>query len=98
MIIWSVAATRSLLRHAGAVSDGGGAAHSPTLADILQVNPLAPLFEMARKWIIDPTAPGPVEMAGGFAQLLPAIAIYIGICVFAVWTFRREAPRIAEQL
>ena len=71
---------------------------SPTLADILQINPLAPLFEMARKWVIDPTAPGPVEMAGGFARLLPAIAIYVGICVFAVWTFRREAPRIAEQL
>jgi hypothetical protein len=30
--------------------------------------------------------------------LIPAIAIYVGTCVLAVWVFRREAPRIAEQL
>ena len=71
---------------------------SQTLADILQINPLAPLFELARTWVIDPTAPGPVDLAGGFARLLPAIAIYVAICVLAVWFFNREAPRIAEQL
>jgi ABC-2 type transport system permease protein len=70
----------------------------PTFQDILLINPFTPLLELARKWVIDPAAPGPVQTAGGFAGLLPAIAIYIGVCVFAVWTFRREAPRIAEQL
>jgi ABC-2 type transport system permease protein len=70
----------------------------PTFQDILLINPFTPLLELARKWVIDPGAPGPVQTAGGFAGLLPAIAIYIGVCVFAVWTFRREAPRIAEQL
>jgi hypothetical protein len=39
-----------------------------------------------------------VEAAGGWLQLLPAIAIFAGICVLAVWLFRREAPRIAEEL
>ena len=70
----------------------------PTFQDILLINPFTPLLELARKWVIDPGAPGPVQTAGGFAGLLPAFAIYIGVCVFAVWTFRREAPRIAEQL
>ena len=69
-----------------------------TLRDVILVNPLAPLFELARLWVIDPTAPGPVEAAGGFVNLLPAIAIYVAICVCSVWVFRREAPRIAEQL
>ena len=37
--------------------------------------------------------------AGGrLAGLLPAAAIFVAICVVAVWVFRREAPRIAEQL
>lgn len=69
-----------------------------TLRDIIQVNPLAPLFELARAWVIDPSAPGPVDAAGGFVRLLPAMAIYVAICALAVWTFNREAPRIAEQL
>ncbi len=68
-----------------------------TLRDIILLNPLAPLFELARKWIIDPGAPGPVA-SGGYLQLSVAIVLYAAICVFAVWIFRREAPRIAEQL
>jgi ABC-2 type transport system permease protein len=94
-IIWSVAAT--VLFYATPVLYPLEIVPE-TLRDILQINPLAPLFELARTWIIDPTAPGPVEAAGGFARLLPAITIYVAICVLAVWTFNREAPRIAEQL
>ena len=45
-----------------------------------------------------PDGAGTVEVAGGVVHLLPAIAIYVAICVFAVWIFRREAPRIAEEL
>jgi ABC-2 type transport system permease protein len=69
-----------------------------TLRNILMLNPLAPLLELTRKWIIDPTAPGPAALAGGAAQLLPALAIFVAVCVFSVWLFRREAPRIAEEL
>ena len=32
-----------------------------TLRDVILVNPLAPLLELARKWILDPDAPGPGE-------------------------------------
>ncbi len=69
-----------------------------TLRDIVLLNPLAPLFELARNWVIDPGAPGPIDAAGGFAPLLAPMAIYVATCVFAVWVFRREAPRIAEEL
>ena len=56
------------------------------------------MLELARVWVIDPTAPGPSRRPVGWLHLLPAIAIYVGTCVLAVWVFRREAPRIAEQL
>jgi ABC-2 type transport system permease protein len=62
-----------------------------TVGDLLALNPLAPLFELARKWVIDPAAPGPS------ALLVPAV-LYVAVCVFAVWIFNREAPRIAEEL
>jgi ABC-2 type transport system permease protein len=94
-IIWTVASTvlfygSPILYPIDIVPD--------TMRDVLLVNPLTPLFELARKWIIDPTAAGPVEAAGGFPALLPAIAIFAAVCVLAVWLFNRQAPRIAEEL
>ena len=69
-----------------------------TLHDVLMLNPLTPLFEQMRAWIIDPDAPGAVQAAGGWGFLLIPIAIYVGVCAVAVWVFNREAPRIAEEL
>jgi ABC-2 type transport system permease protein len=71
---------------------------SHQLRTLILLNPLAPLFALARKWVVDPNAPGPVAMAGGFSRLLPSIAIGLAICALAAWVFRREAPRIAEAL
>lgn len=68
------------------------------LRHVIGLNPLAPIFELARKWIIDPHAPGPAAAAGGRLALLAPAAIYVAICALAVWVFNREAPRIAEQL
>jgi ABC-2 type transport system permease protein len=68
------------------------------LGRVLALNPLSPLFELARKWVIDPGAPGPAEAAGGAAWLLIPAAAFVLVCVLAVWVFRREAPRIAEEL
>jgi ABC-2 type transport system permease protein len=70
---------------------------SGKLRDLIALNPLAPLFELARKWVIDPDAPGPVSASNGALALVPVV-IFVGVCVLAVWVFRREAPRIAEEL
>jgi ABC-2 type transport system permease protein len=69
-----------------------------TLREVLLVNPLTPLFELARVSVIDSNAPSPVEAAGGWGGLVAPIALYALTCVLAVWVFNREAPRIAEQL
>jgi len=70
---------------------------SGTLRDIISLNPLAPLFELARMWVIDPDAPGPVA-ASGAVSLVVAAGIFVLVCVAAAWVFQREAPRIAEEL
>ena len=67
---------------------------SGRLRDLLALNPLTPLFELARRWVIDPAAPYPEAGAG----LAVAAAIFLAVCALAVWVFRREAPRIAEEL
>ena len=68
------------------------------LRDVIMLNPLAPLFEISRKWFIDPTAPGPVQLAGGWAPLIVPAVLFVGICVLAIRVLEREAPRIAEEL
>jgi ABC-2 type transport system permease protein len=65
---------------------------------LIKINPLTPIFEQMRTWVIDPSAPGALSSAGGWLGLLPAIAIFVSVCVIAVWLFRREAPKIAEDL
>jgi ABC-2 type transport system permease protein len=71
---------------------------SPVLRHVIALNPLAVLLELARRWIIDPSAPGPAAAAGGDARLLVPAALLVLVCVAAAWIFRREAPRIAEEL
>ena len=61
------------------------------------LNPLTPLFELARLWVIDPTRPVPSRRRAAGRSSSP-IAIYLAVCVLAVWVFSREAPLIAEQL
>ncbi|MDQ5895400.1 MAG: Transport permease protein [Actinomycetota bacterium] len=70
----------------------------PQYVDWIMINPLTPIFEQARHWVIDPSAPGAVAVAGSYWALLPPIGIYIAVCVAGVLVFRREAPRIAEEL
>ncbi len=70
-----------------------------TLRDMIVLNPLAPIFELARKWVIDPTAPG----AGRARRRLRSAAAGArrsssATASLAVWVFNREAPRIAEEL
>jgi ABC-2 type transport system permease protein len=74
------------------------ALHNRTYEQLLMVNPLAPIFEQMRVWILEPTAPTAVEAAGGWVHLVPAGVIYLAVCAFGIWIFSREAPRVAEEL
>jgi ABC-2 type transport system permease protein len=95
-IIWTVVA--QVLFYGTPILYPIEALHNETTERLLMVNPLAPIFEQARVWVIEPNAPTAADVAGGVAGLLPAAFIYVAVCVFAVWIFNREAPRIAEEL
>jgi ABC-2 type transport system permease protein len=71
---------------------------SETLKHLLMANPLTPLFQQAHVWMIDSNAEGVWAAAGGPLPLVVAGAVYVAVCVLGVWVFKREAPRIAEQL
>jgi ABC-2 type transport system permease protein len=75
--------------------------NNPTIEKLLMLNPLGVLFEQVRVWVLaEPRelAPTAAEAAGGWPHLIPAVVIYVAVCVFGVWIFNREAPRIAEDL
>ncbi len=96
-IIWVVAA--QILLYGTPIFYPVTAFQNATTERLLMINPLAVIFEQARVWLLhEPSAPTAAEAAGGWLGLLPAAAIFLGICVFAVWIFNREAPRIAEDL
>jgi ABC-2 type transport system permease protein len=95
-IIWTVAST-ALFYGTPALYPIVAVHH--TMRDVIALNPLAPLFDLAQRWVTYPKAPWPsAAAAGGPVRLAVALAIYVGVCVLAVWVFRREAPRIAEEL
>jgi ABC-2 type transport system permease protein len=70
-----------------------------TKEHLLMINPLSVIFEQVRVWVLhEAAAPTAVQAAGGWAGLIPAAVIYVGIVAFGAWYFNREAPRIAEAL
>jgi ABC-2 type transport system permease protein len=95
-IIWLVVA--QVLFYATPVLYPIEAFGNATYEHLLMINPLAVIFEQARVWVLEPDAPTIVEAAGGVLGLVPAAVIFLGVCALAVWTFNREAPRIAEDL
>jgi ABC-2 type transport system permease protein len=94
-IIWSVTATA--LFYATPVLYPIEAVPS-AYRDVIMLNPLTPMFEQVRHWVIDSGAPGAVSAAGGWIHLLPPAALFVAICAFGAWLFNHEAPRIAEEL
>ena len=95
-IIWTVLA--QVLFYATPILYPIEALGDETYERLLMVNPLAPIFQQVRVWMLEPGAPSAVDVAGGAAGLIPAAVIYVAVCVLGVWVFRREAPRIAEEL
>ena len=67
---------------------------------LLMINPLALIFEQVRVWM-HRTATRPDRVRSGrrlASTCCRRSAIFVGVCVFGVWIFNREAPRIAEDL
>lgn len=65
---------------------------------VMFFNPLAPIFEQVRVWVLDPTAPTAASAAGGALYLLPALTIFVALCSLGAWIFARMSPGIAEEL
>jgi ABC-2 type transport system permease protein len=72
---------------------------SATVRDVIAMNPLAPIFDLAQKWVTNPGTPWPwAPQMGGPIRFAIAVALYGAVCLLAVWVFNREAPRIAEEM
>lgn len=60
--------------------------------------PLATVLTELRHAVVDGTAPSAATAIGGSVRLLIPLGIIAAILALGVWLFRREAPRIAENL
>jgi ABC-2 type transport system permease protein len=71
---------------------------SETLRNLISLNPLAPILEQARVWLLDPAAPTALEAVSNGLILLVPLAIVLGCVIGGVWIYDRRAPFIAEAL
>jgi ABC-2 type transport system permease protein len=90
-IIWGVASTA--LFYATPVLYPIQRLHG-LIRELVALNPLSPILELARRWIIGPPAP----LAGGTAQTVVPLVLFLGGVALAIVVFNRQAPRIAEAL
>jgi ABC-2 type transport system permease protein len=100
-IIWTVLATALFYATPVLFSLSQVEARSHTIAQLIGINPLTPMLELAHRWIIGPPAAAPypgTAAAGGLGKLIVALAILLALIVLSIWVFNREAPRIAEEL
>jgi len=72
------------------------AEHSPALAKIALMNPIAALIQETRHLLVG--APSLTEALGSTALLAGPVVIGIGVTALGFWVFDRMAPRAAEEL
>jgi ABC-2 type transport system permease protein len=94
--IWSV--LTQLLFYATPVLYAIETVDPTSLRKWLLSNPLAAILEQARRWLIDPDAPGAAAAIGGSPWWLLPLGVFVAVCAFGLWIFNHEAPRIAERL
>ena len=56
------------------------------------------ILTQMRHAFLDPEAPSAAEAIGPNVRLLIPLGIVVGLFVAGYWFFKREAPRIAENL
>lgn len=97
-IIWAVLAQTLFYATPILYPLGKNGLNDPSIEHLLMINPLAVIFEQVRVWVLDPNAPTAADAAGGPLPLIAAATIFVGLCGLGIWIFKREAPRIAEEL
>ena len=72
---------------------------SETVRHVVAMNPLTPIFDLAQRWVTNPSTPWPwAAQMGGPIRFAIAGVLFGFVCLLAAWIFNREAPRIAEEL
>jgi ABC-2 type transport system permease protein len=71
---------------------------SDWLRRLMLCSPVAAIIQQVRHAVIDSRAPSAAEAIGGAAWLLVPLGIVLVTFALGLWVFRREAPRIAEDL
>lgn len=66
--------------------------------EMLAANPLAAILTQMRYAVLDPSAPTTAEMIGDPIRLLIPCGLIVVVFCLGLWVFKREAPRIAENL
>ena len=61
-------------------------------------NPIAVVLTQMRHAFLDPSAPSAFEVIGPDYRMLLPVGIVAGIFALGLWVFKRETPRIAENL
>ncbi len=100
-IIWTVVVTAMFYATPILYSFDKVQARSHTVAQLIALNPLTPMLELAHRWIIGPASSAPypgTAAVGGLGKLMVSVAVLVVLIVLSVWVFNREAPRIAEEL
>ena len=72
--------------------------YPPKVQALALCNPIAVVLTQMRHAVLDPSAPTAAAAIGGAPRLLIPLAIVVVVFAFGFWVFRREAPRIAENL
>lgn len=71
---------------------------SPELAQVLMCNPVAMIIQQMRHAAIDPASPSAVDALGGWGYLAIPLGIVLLLLAFGIWSMRRLAPSLAEEL
>ncbi len=100
-IIWAVFSTALFYATPILYSFDKVESRSHTIAQVIALNPLTPVLELAHRWIIGPASSAPypgTAPVGGPGKLIVSVAVMLALLVLSIWAFNREAPRIAEEL
>jgi ABC-2 type transport system permease protein len=69
-----------------------------SLRQVAAMNPIATILTQMRHALIDPDAPTAITVIGGWQWLAVPVGIVALVFTLGIWVFKRETPRIAENL